>query len=189
MSDEIDQSFIGRQEGFELVGYVPERNGNPIDQSGVTVAAGVDLGSMGVEDLEGLGITTPLFDKLYPYLGVRGFLAVNLLQSHPLELTADEANMLESAVEAHALRRLRAHYNHDVAPGHGWDSLSSPQKTVIFSVNWQYGAVWRDCPKFWKAVTLQDWPAAVRELRNFGDHYPTRRNAEAEYLEKGERFP
>ena len=59
MSDDpktnIDWNFIQKQEGNKLQGYVPEdAEGNPIGKSGVTIAAGFDLGQRNSSDLKGL---------------------------------------------------------------------------------------------------------------------------------------
>jgi len=50
-------------------------------------------------------------------------------------------------------------------------------------VAYQYGLNLKvRAPRFWATLTEQDWPAAVAELRNFGDAYATRRIAEADLL-------
>lgn len=70
-----------------------------------------------------------------------------------------------------------------------WDSetpfheLTDKQQTVIASVSFQYGHLPSRTPNFWRQVTNDDWGAAIKNLRNFGDRYPTRRNTEANYLE------
>ncbi|WP_374761411.1 hypothetical protein [Pseudoalteromonas sp. MM1] len=53
------------------------------------------------------------------------------------------------------------------------------------SVSFQYGiGLSSTTPKFWKAVTSQDWKEAIKILKSFGDAYPTRRRKEAALLEK-----
>jgi GH24 family phage-related lysozyme (muramidase) len=52
-------------------------------------------------------------------------------------------------------------------------------------VSFQYGVGLNSrAPKFWKAVTTQDWKEATKILKAFGDAYPTRRKKEAALLEK-----
>ena len=58
--------------------------------------------------------------------------------------------------------------------------------TVIASVAFQYGKLEKETPNFWRQVTNDDWGAAVKNLRNFGDRTPTRRNKEANYFEATE---
>jgi hypothetical protein len=58
-------------------------------------------------------------------------------------------------------------------------------QTVITSVSFQYGVGLNiRAPKFWKAVTSQNWVEATKLLKAFGDAYPTRRRKEAALLEK-----
>ena len=58
-------------------------------------------------------------------------------------------------------------------------------QTVITSVSFQYGVGLNiRAPKFWKAVTAQNWKEAIKILKSFGDAYPTRRKKEASLLEK-----
>ena len=56
---------------------------------------------------------------------------------------------------------------------------------VVSSVGFQYGSnLAKATPRFWDAVTNGRWQDAVDELRNFGDSYSTRRNKEADLLQK-----
>ena len=65
-----------------------------------------------------------------------------------------------------------------------FSNLPSEIQTVIASVTFQYGINLNlRAPKFWKAVTAQDWNKTLSILRNFGDKYGTRRNKEANLLE------
>lgn len=65
-----------------------------------------------------------------------------------------------------------------------FENLDARHQTVILSVAYQYGAnLASRAPKFWKAVTSQNWAEVVKVLRDFGDAYKTRRNREADYLE------
>jgi hypothetical protein len=53
---------------------------------------------------------------------------------------------------------------------------------VIVSVAFQYGDLATKAPKFWDAVTKQDWKQADQILRDFGDKYPSRRKLESDLL-------
>ena len=64
-----------------------------------------------------------------------------------------------------------------------FDDLTKEQATVVASVAFQYGNLATETPKFWAYVTSGNWVAAAKELRNFGDKYPSRRKLEANYLE------
>jgi hypothetical protein len=50
-------------------------------------------------------------------------------------------------------------------------------------VAFQYGDLARRTPNFWRQVTEKKWADVIANLRNFGDHYATRRNVEADLLQ------
>ena len=55
---------------------------------------------------------------------------------------------------------------------------------MITSVEYQYGSAKTETKNFWAQVTTQDWSAALGNLDNFQDSYPTRRGKEAAYIRK-----
>jgi Bacterial toxin homologue of phage lysozyme, C-term len=178
----IDWTFIGTLEGQSILkGYVPNASGS---DSGVTIATGCDLGQLTPAKLDGFDIPAALKTRLRPYLGLRRQAAQDFLDDHPLEITAAEADALDAAVRAPIVDQLRSFYDGAVAPGAArFDDLPDAAQTVIASVAFQYGSGLKTrTPHFWATVVAQDWPKAIAELRNFGDHYPTRRNKEADYL-------
>ena len=61
--------------------------------------------------------------------------------------------------------------------------LSDECQTVVASVAFQYGRLEVATPNFWRQVTTGYWLAALENLRDFGDRYPTRRNKEADLLQ------
>ena len=172
----IDWAFIGTLEGEAIPkGYVPS------DNSGVTIATGVDLGQRAMPELLALGLAAALTDKLKPYLGLKGDAARDKLNSAPLTLSAAEVAQLDQALRARFLPALVSKFN--AAGNTGFDDLKPAQQTVIFSVAYQYGlGLDQRTPNFWRQVTTGDWPGAIANLRNFGDDYSTRRNKEANYL-------
>lgn len=179
----IDWSFIARFEGDSLVGYVPRDALGAVEgHSGVTIGMGVDLGQdhhLGYVDTH---VADPaLAAKLDPYLGVTGEPAARLLAARPLTITSEQRAVLNAGVQAAHAATLRIAYNRRAL--RGWDALTDAQQTVLASVCWQYGDVPDRCPKFWAACVGARWADAVAELRDFGDRYPTRRRAEADYLE------
>lgn len=175
----INWKFIAAREGNRvLFGYVP----NPqTSNSGVTIATGVDLGQMSQQEIRNFMLPNYMVEKLLPYAGLKKLDAVNFLLEHPLRLTPIEAADLDEVVMYRHVKTIKNIYN---MTGTWFDNLPDEAQTVIASVAYQYGDLPRKCPKFWKAVTAQDWKAAVHELRNFGDDYETRRNIEADLLER-----
>ena len=176
---EIDWAFIGTLEGAAIPkGYVPS------DESGVTIATGVDLGQRAMPELQAFGLGTALTEKLKPYLGLKGDDARRKLKSAPLMLSAAEVAQLDGALRARFVAALVPRFN--AACNTGFDALKPAQQTVIASVAYQYGlGLDRAAPNFWRQVTTGDWPGAIANLRNFGDDFPTRRNKEADYLAAG----
>jgi hypothetical protein len=185
MTFAIDWTFIGRLEGAGVArGYVPNPDGS---NSGVTIATGVDLGQRSREQIEAMGLSNELATKLVPYAGLKGRVALDFLNAHPLLLAADEVSAIDQAVRAGFSDRLASNYDAALASGGDlaeFEDLPGPAQTVIASVAYQYGLdLQRRAPRFWSTVLAQNWPDVVTELRNFGDAYGRRRAQEADLLE------
>lgn len=179
----IDYKFISELEGgSKTSGYVPAVG---ISRSGVTIATGFDLGACNENDLKKLKLSSQLVNILKPYLGLKGKNAQDKLKEKQLILTKEECQKIDKAVKAAHIQKLQLKYNSAAGNKVKFDDLPSQAQTVIASVSFQYG-VGLDirAPKFWKAVTSQNWTNAVKVLKSFGDVYPTRRNKEALLLEK-----
>jgi hypothetical protein len=173
----IDWTFIAALEGGQILrGYIPRAPGN---KSGVTIAGGIDLGYYAWADAAKLSGDLPA--RLRPYLRLTGDTARAALTAHPLTVTKAEADAIEGPKRVSMIEDLSRHYLRDAA--YPFERLPDAAQTVLMSLAWQYGDPWHDCPKFWKAACARDWPAVIGELRAFGDHFPTRRRQEADYLE------
>jgi LysM repeat protein len=179
-SDGIASNFIRDQEGFRLDGYVPDPQSS---RSGVTVGTGVDIGQMSVPEIGALDIPQELKQKLAPYAGLIGQNAVNFLNSHPLHLTQDEANALDRVVKQNTIGGVAHRFNIE-ATGTSFVDLPPAAQTVVTDLAYQYGVNFSQrMPAIWSDVTAERWDSMVQKLRNFGDRYPTRRNAEADLLQ------
>ena len=185
MPDRIDYSFIsGREGGRATIAYVPAA---AVSSSGITLATGFDLGQRSESDLVQLGLNGALVARLRPYLGVRGVAAQQLLAGSPLTISGADADDIDRAVMSEHVTRLEQKYIMATANTKRirFFNLPSEAQTVIASVAFQYGVnLDVRAPRFWRAVTAQDWPQAVSELRTFGDTYPTRRRLEADLLQR-----
>lgn len=184
MPDSIDWEFIAGLEGKGVTtGYVPDATGS---KSGVTIATGFDLGQRAESDLRTLGISETLITKFRPYLGLKGIAAVNFLKDNPLTITDDEAKEIDKKVKEQKVPLLKERYRTatENKSGTKFEDLPAQAQTVIASVAFQYGTLSTRTPKFWAAVTKQDWVEAVKLLRDFGDSYPTRRGKEADLLDQ-----
>lgn len=180
----IDYSFIDQLEGLEPVGSVPRaENKTALDKSGVTVR-GVDLGQMGMSELDRMGLSEALTEKLRPYIGHKMQAAIDLLDRNPLILAPEDAESLVQAKRGPLERALKRHYNAATGNAHTFDDLPDKWQTVIASMATQYGPerLNKRTPNFWNQVVARDWDAAIDNLRNFQDTTPTRRNREADYL-------
>jgi LysM repeat protein len=176
----VDPNFIRGQEGFRLDGYVPDPQSS---RSGVTVGTGVDIGQMSAADIGALDIPQGLKQKLAPYAGLIGQNAVNFLYGHPLHLTQDETNTLDRVVTQNTIGGVANRFNL-ASPGNSFANLPPAARTVVADVAYQYGSnLAQRLPNFWSDVTAGRWDSAAQKLRNFGDRYPTRRNAEADLLQ------
>jgi hypothetical protein len=184
-SNQIDYTEILHSEGQKLDGYVPlDNNGNPLDRSGVTIGTGVDIGQMSKEEIKSLDISQELKDKLSDYAGVTKQDALNLLKESPLNVTLEEAQQLDSAIQEKMANALINSYNKS-SSNLNFSALPSEIQTAIASVSHQYGDLGTSCPNFWSAITEHRWDDAENELRNFGDKYPSRRESEANLFHKG----
>jgi len=177
----IDTGFIGRQEGFRLDAYVPDPG---FSRSGVTVGTGVDIGQRSVADIQALDIPEGLKQKIAPYAGLTGQGAVNFLANRPLYLTEDEAYALDRAVARDIFGDVATLYD-AAATEDSFLELPLEARTAIGDVAYQYGPnLDQRLPDFWGDVTQGRWDEATQTLRDFGDRYPARRNAEAALLEQ-----
>ena len=181
MASQIDYKFISDLEGgCKLKGYVPDA-GN----SGVTIATGFDLGQRNESDLKKLKLSSDIISKFKPYLGVTKKDAKELLKKTPLSINKEQGKAIDKAVKADHVSSLEKKYNSALGNKKKFSSLPARAQTVIASVSFQYGVnLASAAPKFWKAVTAQNWTETVKILKNFGDEYSTRRKKEAVYLEK-----
>ena len=170
----IDWKFISDREGSRILsGYVPDAKGS---KSGVTIATGFDLGARNLADLKGL--PKAIIDKLKPYLGIKGAQAQEVAKD--LSVTDAEAQAIDEFSKKEATDRLKAKWQS--ATGESFDDLPKHKATVVASVAFQYGDLESQTPNFWRQITKDDWNAAEKNLRNFGDNYSTRRNLEADYF-------
>jgi len=178
----IDWAFISELEGSVLTGYVPDPE---TSNSGVTIATGIDLGQRSAAQIAAMNIPEDLKARLTPYAGLRKQAAVDFLRANPLTVSAADAAALESDVRAGVVRQLTAGYDAAVGGKAGlqtFGNLADAPQTIIASVAFQYGNLATRTPHFWRASVSQVWTDVIKELRNFGDAYPTRRNKEANYL-------
>ena len=176
----VDFDFIKQREGYETKMYLPvDSKGKVLGRSGPTIASGFDLGQRKESDLKGLPLA--LVTKLKPYLGKTGASAKTYVKTNPLTLTSKEIDLINKFAKKQEVDRLKKAWENSTSSV-AFDDLTKEQATVVASVAFQYGNLSTKTPKFWKYVTDGNWVKAEAELRSFGDKYPTRRTAEADFL-------
>lgn len=174
----IDMSFLGEKEGFKLDAYIPEdKDGKVIDQSGVTVGTGVDLGSKNEEYFKDL--EPSILNKLKPHFGKKREAAQKSLEENPFSLTEEEAQVLDNFVKAKEFNVLKKRWDKDSEIS--WDDLTTNQATAIASVYYQHGNQTFGY-NFWDQTTSGDWDSAYENLMTWGGSTPSRRRDEAALL-------
>lgn len=171
----INWNFIGTLEGRVLQGYVPDVDHS---NSGVTIATGVDLGSMSMNEFAKFSFDIQVILK--PYLGYHGASAQLKLRQSPLYVTSQQADIIDQTVQADSVHDLKNMYN--ATSKILFDAIPDRAQTVVASVHFQYGDLPHRTPNFWGSVVTQKWRNTVDILNNFGDAYHTRHKKEADYL-------
>lgn len=162
----IDWSFLELVESKENTAYVPMQDGKPIQESGVTIGTGVDLGQQSEEKFRKLGIPEDIIKKLSPYFKKKKDKAVKALEEYgAVTLTDDEVFAIDKAIKQDTLKETKRWYNKTNTVGQDWSDLNDRQQTAILSVRYNHGP--KGAPNFYRQVTSGDWSAAIENLRNF----------------------
>ena len=183
--DNVDFDFIADLEGSAInEAYVPQQDGVAIDQSGVTIGTGVDLGSKNEAYFKDLD--DGIVEKLKPYLGKKKQAAINILATKPLTLSDAEIAELDRYVKEKELKTLKDQWDKDSDVK--FEDLPTNKATTVAATFYQHGTQMFDYD-YWDQTTGGDWEAARDNLRDFNDKNPLfdrRRQREANYLESGE---
>ena len=189
----IDSHFVTCHEEFAQCGYVPidSKTGRVLGNRGVTIGAGVDLGSKDRGYFQTIGVTsTTLISQLEPYFGLTRDEAACAILERPLQVTEAEALHLTERAKNQVTNLAEVRYNGDKrSDALPFRSLPRGIRTAIADVWFQLGKS-NAYPRFWGYVTRNYWKRAVNELRNFYSD-PTqqahgdliRRNNEADIIE------
>lgn len=185
MEYKIDWDFISSLEGKGAKhGYVPS------DNSGVTIATGFDLKEKDENFFRSIGLSQNIIDKLISYVGISGAEAEDLIAQKPLILEDNEVSEIDLASKNFYAHSIAQDYNNR-NPNVKFEDLEPYQQTIIASVGFQYGSFNRkdgSPMNFISQATSGDWDGLVKNLQNFEDQFPTRRNKEANYfIEKSKK--
>jgi hypothetical protein len=208
----IDWSFISKCEGGTLLdGYVPhtieeeeipvvDAKGKPvmvngiqkkekvkkkvaIANSGVTIAAGFDIGAHSTTDIKNLFKTNLVLQNLYlPYADKHKSDAIEYLDKNPLTITETQGNETNQLIHESQKTSVINKYN-TFNPLITFDALPTGVQTSVMSICFQYGANSGHFGKMWKALKHYNW----EELADFFEamaviDYEKRRKSEKKFL-------
>lgn len=163
----VDSKFLYCHEGFTTCGYVPinSKNGQVAGNSGVTIGAGIDLGSKTSDSF--VGLSGDIVQKLAPYFGLKKDEAACAIIENPLPLSPEEAKSTTNVIKMTILMLVQSTYDqHKKGCAKKFDSLPRGIRTAIVSVWFQFGSP-KKFPNFWDHVKNNEWEKAVNELRKF----------------------
>lgn len=175
-------TYLKLEEGFETNPYIPKEDGKVLDNSGVTVASGVDLGAATEDSFKKMGVSDEIIKKVKPYLGLKGEAANKKLTETPATaLTEEEANELNKLVKKDRYNEVVKAFNK--SSDIDWADLSDKRKAAITSVAFQYGLSKVKGWGLWKQFTEGKWDeASDNMLYDFNNEYLTRRGNTAALL-------
>jgi Bacterial toxin homologue of phage lysozyme, C-term len=182
----VDWDFVRQHEGDGTSAYVPRRDGTFDQNSGITVAHGVDLGGQTPEHMTRMGLPENLVRTLTPYTGLHGAEGARYVRDHPLRISAEQQAVLDAYVFNDTYRGIADQFDRAARNGTSFGDLPREAQTVVVDLAHQYGpGAPTQAPNFWQQVTQGQWEDAYRNLQNFGDAFGPRRRDEGALLRRG----
>lgn len=160
---------------------------DPNGESGVTIGYGFDVGQHDESGIQALNIAESTRKKIRPALGLKGANTATfqaLAQLIPV-LTDEDGLSLFTAKMIKVTDRMKVKFQQ-------WSTLPPAVKTIVTDLYYHYGE-YSSFPNFETAISQSDWPAAIRELRNWNgtpnstdpsDGIARRLNNRADYLQR-----
>ena len=184
-------AFLCRMEGVFTTAYIPcrlrnftgasslEACGPVLGVSGVTIAAGLDLGQHTARELEAMGLAPATLARLAPYLGLKKAAAVAALASRPFSISREECRAINEALHRTYVDRTATRFSRDG----GGDLAAQPwqAQAVATSLMLHLGTPPR-YPVTWGHLLAHHWLAAAQELEEGFARYKNRRAEEAALL-------
>ncbi|WP_263145054.1 pesticin C-terminus-like muramidase [Pseudomonas sp. RIT-PI-AD] len=162
-------------------------------KSGVTVGTGVDLGqqekSAYFKRLREAGATQELLDKLDPYMGLKRSAACRYLREHPLTLTQDEVDLIDSEMQKEKTKSVKNTFN-NFSKNNGYtkrfEDLSEAERTILLSRQYNTGSLNSNADQSFMLYIAKGKTAEAAATLTV-DNYPgvdaSRINGERGYLE------
>ena len=181
-------TLVARQGGTQYTATVPNSS------SGVTIAAGVDLGKSTEQDLVDMGFNEELLGKLSPYLApsatslLTGAKARRVLAANPLLVSFEEAheiNRLFITWHANTVGSLYNIRSSKLGQNGNFSQLPIPLQTTMTNM-FLVDSSFRESDIFDKFAS-GDWPGGVDLLRTYKGRTPVataRAREAAEFLRK-----
>ncbi len=139
----ISWDFIKRVEGYSTSGYMPK---DPDGSSGVTISNGIDLAYVNRNIVKKKDIK--LYEKIEPYIGLKGSRAERFLKENPLVLTEAQCFKLSNFKKTKFLKSIKSNCRRN---GFEFVDLPSELQTIIYSRVHHLGSLSK-MPKFWSTV-------------------------------------
>ena len=115
-------------------GYVPNVEG--AEQSGVTIAKGLDLGQYSYTDLtDNLKLPKSLASKLQPYLRHQGVDAKAVIANKPLVITPEEENLINESLPRNELKKLKQNFKKAIGRPLEQEPMNVQEALLLASFN------------------------------------------------------
>ena len=149
------------------IGYVPtDSSGNVIDNSGVTIGVGFDLGQHNDYDLKKMGFSKDLRTKLKDFLGKKGSEAKKI--AGDLKVSGQDYLELILRPINYKIDRIAEKYDKKAGKD-SFKNLEPELQKTIFSVMYQMGVEGETgAPEFWRQATSKDWTGMLNNMQSNG---------------------
>ena len=163
----VNSGWVALNEGGSLLkGYAPKPAPGGTDHSGVTLAAGYDLGQHTVADLRRLNLPEDLITRLSPYVGLKGQAARDALAKQPLSVSRAEADQIDHGAFNSYFNAAGNAFDDEAGEG-AFAKLPWQAQTVIGDLWYNQGDLRVKAPQFWKQVTTGDWQGAYQNMQDY----------------------
>ena len=172
--------FLLVEEGYTERGYIPNNDGIVIGQSGLTVAAGVDVGQMGHIEFSKLPLSIFGREALKPFVGLRGLDAMRAFErNNKVHISVADAEALSNYMFDKVIDDVREYWQI-------FNYLPHQAQTVLVSLAYNLGL--KGSPSTSGKIAGELYEHAAAELRNPDEwanrELDARRNREADLLEE-----
>ncbi|WP_050805515.1 pesticin C-terminus-like muramidase [Legionella drancourtii] len=189
----IFSALSGYEGGQRLEAYLPMRkNGDVIDNSGITIATGFDIGQHDNYEIKNFGFPRELEEKLLPFVKATKKCAKTLLPlANQLVISVEDANLIDFAAKGAILKAAIKSWNtRKLENTPQFKDLTPAQQTILFSRTFHQGPGMPNkavSKNFYNAALKNNWMEAENHLRNYDvpkGYYKDRVNNEANLLKR-----